>query len=162
MLGIDENELIRATQATFKLGIEFKDWTRPGHSYIHPFGPTGLPQQDVEFSAYWLKRREAGTASRTRGLLAAGGRRARQSFMRPITMEKSPVATITYALHLDATLLAAYLRGYSEARGVTRTEGKLESVSSVPRTDSSQAWCWRAASASRPICTSTAPVFGAC
>src|SRR3569833_1357938 len=59
-LGIDENELIRHTQATFKLGIEFKDWTRPGHSYIHPFGPTGFQKKVVEFAAYWLRGRVKG------------------------------------------------------------------------------------------------------
>ncbi len=128
VLGIDENEIIRKTQATFKLGIEFKDWTRPGHSYIHPFGPTGLPREDVDFSAYWLKRRESGHAAPLEdySLQAVAARQNR--FMRPIVLEKSPLETITYALHLDATLLAGYLRGYSEARGVTRTEGKLKSV----------------------------------
>lgn len=132
VLELDENEVIRSTQATFKLGIEFKDWTRPGHSYIHPFGPTGLPREDVEFSAYWMKCKAAGHAAPLDdySLQAVAARQAR--FMRPIAMERSPFATITYALHLDATLLAGYLRSYAEGRGVTRTEGKLKSVELRP------------------------------
>jgi tryptophan halogenase len=132
LLGIDENDLIRKTQASFKLGIEFKHWTRPGHSYIHPFGPTGLPQAGVDFAAYWLKHRERGRASPLEdySLQAIAARQGK--FMRPVDIPKSPVATITYALHLDATLLAAYLRTYAEALGVTRTEGKLQSVALRP------------------------------
>ena len=132
LLGIDENDLIRKTQATFKLGIEFKDWTRPGHSYIHPFGPTGTPKKNVEFSAYWLKRRESGQARPLEeySLQAVAARQAK--FMRPVNIEKSPLQTITYALHLDASRLAVYLRGYAEVRGVTRTEGKLKSVALRP------------------------------
>jgi tryptophan halogenase len=132
VLGIDENEAIRRTQATFKLGIEFKDWTRPGHSYIHPFGPTGLPREEVEFSAYWMKCQAAGHAAPLDeySLQAMAARQAR--FMRPIAMDRSPLATITYALHLDAALLAGYLREYAQERGVTRTEGKLRSVELRP------------------------------
>lgn len=132
LLGIDEDDLIRQTQATFKLGIEFKDWTRPGHSYIHPFGPTGVPSKNVEFSAYWLKRRDSGHARPLEeySLQAVAARQAR--FTRPVNIERSPLQTITYALHLDASRLAAYLRGYAEKRGVTRTEGKLKSVTLRP------------------------------
>ena len=132
VLGCDEDDLIRKTQATFKLGIEFKDWTRPGHSYIHPFGPTGMPREEVDFSAYWLKRREAGYAAPLEeySLAAVAARQTR--FMRPVALEKSPLESITYALHLDATLLAAYLRSYAEARGVIRTEGKVKSVELRP------------------------------
>ena len=131
-LGIDENDLIRKIQATFKLGIEFKDWTRPGHSYIHPFGPTGRPKKNVEFYAYWRKRREGGHARPLEeySLQAVAARQAR--FMRPVDLAKSPLQTITYALHLDASLLAAYLRSYAEARGVTRTEGKVRTVALRP------------------------------
>src|SRR5271170_4492533 len=63
-LGIDENDIIRKTKATFKLGIEFKDWTRIGHSYMHPFGQTGFDVDGIAFSACWLKMRQQGQVSR--------------------------------------------------------------------------------------------------
>jgi tryptophan halogenase len=63
-LGIDEDDLIRKTKSTFKLGIEFKDWTRVGHSYMHPFGQTGFDMGPLAFSAYWLKALREGKAGR--------------------------------------------------------------------------------------------------
>jgi tryptophan 7-halogenase len=131
-LGIDENEVIRKTRATFKLGIEFRDWTRLGHSYIHPFGQTGFDMEGVPFSAYWLRAFREGRASRLEdySLQAVASRAGK--FMRPIRAPKTPLETITYALHLDAGLFAAYLRSYAEARGVVRTEGKVREVSLRP------------------------------
>jgi tryptophan halogenase len=40
----------------------------------------------------------------------------------------SPLANIAYAYHFDAGLYARYLRGYSEQRGVRRTEGTIAQV----------------------------------
>jgi tryptophan halogenase len=127
-LGIDENDVIRSTKATFKLGIEFRDWTRIGHSYIHPFGPTGFEMEGVAFSAYWLKLFQQGRASGLEdySLQAVAARLGK--FMRPIRAPTTPLETITYALHLDAGLFARYLRGYAETRGVVRTEGKVKHV----------------------------------
>lgn len=127
-LGIDENDLIRKTQATFKLGTLFQDWVKPGHTWCHPFGTTGFSIDGVPFSAYWMKERKAGRASRLeeynlQAMAAEGGK-----FMRPIQAPNSPLEHISYALHFDAILFARYLRQWSEARGVIRTEGRVVKV----------------------------------
>ncbi len=134
-LEIDENDIVRKTKATFKLGIEFKDWTRPGDSYIHPFGQPPGELDGVAFGAYWLRMMQQGRASRIEdySLMAVAARQGK--FMRPArvpNVPNSPLEQITYALHFDAGLFAAYLRGYAEARGVHRTEGKVQHVALRP------------------------------
>ena len=52
-LGIDEDEFVRQTQATFKLGIHFCNWGRLGHEYIHGFGTMGHTTGLVDFQHYW-------------------------------------------------------------------------------------------------------------
>src|SRR5215472_4539229 len=55
MLGLNEAQFMRATKATFKLGIQFCDWQRAGVGYIHPFGAFGEPWGGVEFQHHWLR-----------------------------------------------------------------------------------------------------------
>jgi tryptophan halogenase len=131
--GIDENDVVRKTQATYKLGIEFRDWTRQGHSYIHPFGPTGLPKGGVPFYSYWHKCALAGAVAPLDEYSLQAVAARQHKFMRPVPGKQlSPLATIVYALHLDARLFATYLRAYAEARGVRRTEGKVRNVTLRP------------------------------
>jgi tryptophan halogenase len=125
---IDENDLVRKTQSTFKLGIEFKDWTRIGHSYLHPFGQTGFDLGPVAFSAYWLKAFREGKASRLEEYSLEATAAYAAKFMRPVLAANSPLEKITYALHFDASLFARYLRTIAENCGVERTEGKVNSV----------------------------------
>src|ERR1700690_4128325 len=60
MLGLDEAQFMRETRATFKLGIQFRDWDQPGDSYIHPFGAFGEPWGGVEFQHHWLRGQRQG------------------------------------------------------------------------------------------------------
>jgi len=60
ILGIDEIEFVKKTQGTFKLGIQFRDWGKPGDSYIHGFGVIGHDVGMTPFHQYWLKGRLAG------------------------------------------------------------------------------------------------------
>jgi len=127
-LEIDENDIIRQIKATFKLGIAFRDWTRPGHIFFHPFGPTGFGMGPVSFQSYWLKMFLEGTAERLEEYNMQAKAAELGRFMRPVHAPNTPLNKITYALHFDASLFARYLRGYAEARGVVRTEGKIEQV----------------------------------
>lgn len=132
VLGVNEDELIREIKATFKLGIGYRDWTRPGHFYFHPFGPTGFGMGPVSFNAYWMKMFLAGKAARLEehSIMAMAAEHGK--FMRPVHAPNTPFNKITYALHFDASLFARYLRGFAERRGVRRVEGKITSVALRP------------------------------
>lgn len=122
LLGIDEPEFMRQTQATFKLGIAFENWARQGDRYIHSFGDLGKSNWMADFHHIWLEAREKGLAGELgeycfEHQAAEAGKFA-----------TSPKSRINYAYHLDASLYAGFLRRFSEALGVTRTEGKIERV----------------------------------
>ncbi|KQT32715.1 tryptophan halogenase [Sphingomonas sp. Leaf412] len=128
MLGIDEDEFVRETKGSFKLGIQFVDWGRLGHTYFHPFGGYGVDMAGVSFHAYFLRLRALGEAPSidAYSLQAMASRGDR--FMRSIDAGNSPLSDIAYAYHFDAGLYARYLRRYAEARGVVRREGRIVSV----------------------------------
>ena len=128
MLGLDENEFVRRTKATFKLGIEFVDWKEIGHSYFHPFGPFGLDMEGVSFHAYWLRLKTMGEAADLGDYSLQAVAAAQSKFMRANQQANSPLGGIAHAYHIDAGLYARFLRGYAEERGVRRQEGKVVEV----------------------------------
>ena len=129
ILGLDENEFLKATSGTFKLGIEFVDWGRKGSRYLHTFGDTGLNLGNVAFHHYW--RRSAGPDGDPAGLwhYSLHQRAAEQArFGKLERVGNTAMTGLAYAYHFDASRYALFLRAYAEGRGVTRTEGIVESV----------------------------------
>lgn len=125
-LDFDESEFVRETKGSFKLGIEFRDWGRIGDSYIHGFGKIGQDLGLVAFYQYWLKMHALGKAAPLEEYSINTAACRANKFMQAVPdRPNSPLADIAYAYHFDAGLYARYLRGYAEARGVQRTEGKV-------------------------------------
>lgn len=127
-LGLDEDAFLRATQGTYKLGIEFVDWLKPGHRYMHAFGDIGRDVGLLPFHQYWLRAKELGTAAD----LAAYSLNNQAALAD--RMQRGPARTarllpdMPYAFHFDAGLYARHLRRYSETRGVDRIEGRIVQV----------------------------------
>jgi tryptophan halogenase len=127
VLGIDEAAFLKFTGGTYKLGIEFEGWGRKDNRYFHPFGAFGRDFGALPFHSAWLRHAlETPLDSLEAYNLQAVAARAGK-FMPPAGAN-SPLAEITYAYHFDASLYARFLRQMSEAGGVTRIEGKIETV----------------------------------
>jgi len=122
LLGINEQAFMKATHATFKLGINFENWEKGDDEYMHGFGRVGKECWAGEFQHFWLHGKqnniefdfeqycpEIQAAKAEKFALSKGG--------------------LNYSYHLDATLYAKFLRTFSEAHGVKRIEGKITEVS---------------------------------
>ncbi|HEY0436594.1 MAG TPA: tryptophan halogenase family protein, partial [Phenylobacterium sp.] len=128
LLGIDEADFLRHTQGTFKLGIQFVGFTRPGHVYMHPFGGFGADMEAIKFYQFWLKLNALGQTPGIEAYSLCATAAGLGRFERPVPERAGPLSSLTYAYHFDASLYARYLRAYSEAQGVTRREGKVVDV----------------------------------
>ncbi len=122
LLGIDEREFVRATQASFKLGIAFENWARLDDRYIHPFGDIGKSTWMGDFHNMWLMAKSRGFGGSLDDYCfelqaAKAGKFA-----------TSEASQINYAYHLDASLYSRFLRQKFEASGIKRIEGKITRV----------------------------------
>jgi tryptophan halogenase len=125
LLGFDERDFLRRTQGTFKLGIEFRGWSRPGNRHFHGFGDYGDLIEGVSPHHHWLKLRQLGDETPLGDYsfptVAARGLK----FAIPSSRADAPVLPFKYAYHFDATLYARYLKEYALANGVSRREGRV-------------------------------------
>jgi len=119
LLQIDEQEFMRATAATFKLGISFENWARKGDRYIHSFGRNGKPTWMCEFHNFWLRSLELGVKSEL------GDYCFELQAARADKFATSPQAEINFAYHFDAGQYARFLRRFAEGVGVRRFEGRI-------------------------------------
>lgn len=122
LLGINEAEFMRATKATFKLGISFENWKNVGESYFHSFGGTGKDHWSAGFQHFWLRGLDCGHE---------------QSYDEYCLELKAALAgkfahlpdeRMNYAYQLDSSLYAAFLRQRAEGDGAKRIEGRIAEV----------------------------------
>lgn len=127
-LEIDENAFLKATQGTFKLGIEFNNWGRLGDSYMHAFGDIGMALGLTPFHHYWLRANAGGGGGSLWDYSVNCQIAIRDRFAIMERVGASRLSGTRHAFHFDAALYAKFLRGRAEAAGVVRVEGKIVDV----------------------------------
>jgi len=138
-IGMDDAQVIRSAQATFKYGIQFEGWSRPGEAYMHGFGTTGTPRGAEDFITAWL----GGSAYFTNptldpftpAVVAARKGRFTRVAQRPADAAAHlyyPLCELSYALHFDAALLARELRANAIAHGAVHRSTKIVEVEMGP------------------------------
>lgn len=129
-IGLDENLLIRETNATFKQGIRFDGWIGAGtasqDSYFHPF-QVAQQHSGMDLLPYWL----LGLAGNVKWEDASSVQKRVVKARRGPKLPSHPqyAAPLNYAYHFDAVQLAALLRRHAIAAGVERIVDTVESVS---------------------------------
>ncbi|HET9474480.1 MAG TPA: FAD-dependent oxidoreductase, partial [Steroidobacteraceae bacterium] len=127
LLGLDEARFMRETQGTFKLGIEFRDWDRPG-SYLHPFGSFGELWGGVEFQHFWLRARQQGLDPPPLEEFSVAVRACQRNAFDFPSASTVLSTFYAYAYHFDASLYADFLRRWAIGHGVARIEGQVVEV----------------------------------
>jgi Tryptophan halogenase len=119
--GIDEAEFIRRSNGSFKLGVRYIDWSRAnGQSSSNFFHPLNSPQacgglhpayHFRRFGPHWLGA-SFGENMMANAAVIAAGKGPRQLIAGNYRWD------LNYAYHVDAALLADFMRDFAVARGV--------------------------------------------
>lgn len=137
LLGINEQELMKATHATFKLGIEFESWHKPPNSeftqqqnrqlnsYIHSFGITGKECWAGEFHHFWLHGLNKGINVPFGDYCYELQAAKQNKFALP--SQQMPQG-INYAYHLDAGRYADFLRQFCQSDNKTGIKNAVNHV----------------------------------
>ncbi|WP_416306953.1 tryptophan halogenase family protein [Neptunicella sp. SCSIO 80796] len=127
-LGLSDIDVIRATNATCKLGIEFQDWHSKGSSFIHPFGLFGQPSNNTPFHHYWLKSRQMGDNTELEDYSLGINLAKHNKFCLPAPKPDSPLMIFDWALHFDAGLFAALMKKCATDNQITAIDAKITDV----------------------------------
>jgi tryptophan halogenase len=133
VLGISEDEFMRRSHATYKLGIKFMNWHDGGHSgddsYWHPFGPVGGSIDGLPMFHYWLKSLRGGypegpyTSYSLQSLLGEQEKAPRAASGSTLIYDRGQ-----YAYHLDAGAFAGFLKDEAMKRGARHIADEVTQV----------------------------------
>ncbi|MFO0942486.1 MAG: tryptophan halogenase family protein [Pirellulales bacterium] len=119
-MGLDEQEFMQATGATYKLAIRFDNWIAPNHRYWHPFGICGIRIDGVDIAHFWQRGMSEGWLTKNSAYTEFSLQRELCEANTMAVDANNRPTIANYAFHLDAARLAKHLSTLAQGEGVTR------------------------------------------
>ncbi len=141
-LGLEESDWMPKTGGSFKNAVRFVNWNGGGSSdsFYHPFHHQRYNQVDLYGQSYfmdidgrlplghfWLREKLGGRDNRPFAYACSPNSQLCDENKAPRSPEM-PNRSLNYAYHFDAALIAGYLRGIAESRGVKRVAGNFKNA----------------------------------
>ncbi|WP_076407847.1 tryptophan halogenase family protein [Shewanella sp. UCD-KL12] len=128
-MGLDENELIRETNATLKTGIMFRNWMKPEngqtHEYFHPFEQQG-PAGPLDNATTWISATQSNQSFASATSISSELIKHEHC---PKAKNSPPYKGIVpYGYHLDATLMGQFLKRKACEAGVEHIETNVTHI----------------------------------
>jgi tryptophan halogenase len=127
-IGLAEADVLRATQGTVKLGIDFVDWAGPDTRFFHPFGLFGQASRGVQFHHYWLKMNALRRARPLADYSLCASMAYADRFVPPLETPPSDIGVYEWAVHFDAGLFARMLARHAATMGVRHVDAVVEAT----------------------------------
>ncbi|PKG86273.1 tryptophan 7-halogenase [Colwellia sp. 75C3] len=130
-MGLDEKELLQATNGTLKTGIMFRNWMKPNedgstHEYFHSFDQQNIARS-IDISSAWFlskgynKQRFDEATSISPHLI--------KDKLSPKHANSRPYeGVVPYGYHLDAIKMAAFMAKKGVAAGITHVKAVVDDV----------------------------------
>jgi len=131
LIGVNEHAFMQACKATIKLGIQFENWLKPKHSYMHAFGDIGKDFPLSDFHHVWLKQQNKydQVDNLTYWDFSLNYQAAiNNKFQKLIYLPNTNMPGIAYAYHFDARLYAKFLAEHGKQQGVNHLIGTVKQV----------------------------------
>ncbi|MHC6647376.1 tryptophan halogenase family protein [Alteromonas sp. HB246098] len=122
LLKINEAEFMKATGATFKLGIQFDNWYEKNAGYLHSFGYLGKGCWAAGFQHFWLRGQKLGISK------SLGDYCVEHLACRVGQFATAPGQPRNYAYHLDATRYAVFLKKLAIENGLHHIPQRITAV----------------------------------
>ena len=130
-IGVNEHAFMQASKATIKLGIQFENWLKPKHKYMHAFGSIGKNFPFCDFHHFWLKQQNKNEQvnNLTYWDFSLNYQAAKHNkFQKLKHLPNTNLPGIAYAYHFDAGLYAKFLTEHGKQHGVNHVMGTVKQV----------------------------------
>jgi tryptophan 7-halogenase len=127
-LGLDMGDVMRAAQASVKLGIMFEDWRVKGERFFHPFGLYGVQARGLAFQHVMSNLRAHGHTLNIADYSLSTQMALQNRFAPPKANPQNDIEVYDWAIHFDAGRFANYLKEFTLKLGAVYIDARLENV----------------------------------